>query len=160
RPANAAADEIRIRHQHSNGASARHRGAVRASCYRRRGDRMIRRREFITLLGGATAWPLAARAQQQTKITRVGILGLASAAAVPYVNAVRAGLRDLGYIEGKPEAVPETHDQTGYADFLKGWHLRRREPARLGHHDIRLDQAIAHPRQGVPRKVAHEVDLT
>src|SRR5262249_25574298 len=30
---------------------------------------------------------------------------------------------------GQPEAVPETHDQTGYAHFLKGWHLRRREPA-------------------------------
>jgi len=64
---------------------------------------MIERREFITLLGGAaTAWPLAARAQQPTRVARIGILGLASAAAVaPYVNAVRAGLRDLGYIEGK-----------------------------------------------------------
>src|SRR5262249_24958 len=52
--------------------------------------------------GAVAAWPLAARAQQQTKIARIGILGLASAAAVaPYVNAVRAGLRDLGYIEGK-----------------------------------------------------------
>ena len=61
-----------------------------------------RRRHFITLLGGAAAWPLPGRAQQQTKIARIGILGLASAAAVaPYVNAVRAGLRDLGYIEGK-----------------------------------------------------------
>src|SRR6516165_10865704 len=62
----------------------------------------MRRREFIVALGGAVAWPLAARAQQQTKIARIGILGLASAAAVaPYVNAVRAGLRDLGHIEGK-----------------------------------------------------------
>jgi putative ABC transport system substrate-binding protein len=61
------------------------------------------RRKFITLLGGGAAgWPHAACAQQQTKIARIGILGLASAAAVaPYVNAVRAGLRDLGYIEGK-----------------------------------------------------------
>src|SRR6516225_107593 len=61
---------------------------------------------------------------------------------------------------GQPEAVPETHDQTGYAHFLKGRHLRRREPAGLSHHDIGLDLAVAHPRQGVPRKVAHEVDLT
>jgi putative ABC transport system substrate-binding protein len=61
-----------------------------------------KRRDFITLLGGAAAWPVAARGQQQTKVARIGILGLASAAAVaPYVNAVRAGLRDLGYIEGK-----------------------------------------------------------
>jgi putative ABC transport system substrate-binding protein len=63
----------------------------------------IRRRQFLTLLGGAVAaWPLAAGAQQPTKIARIGILGLASAAAAaPYVNAVRAGLHDLGYIEGK-----------------------------------------------------------
>src|SRR5215813_6226721 len=63
----------------------------------------MRRRDFITVLGGAAAaWPLATRAQQPAGIARIGILGLASAAAVaPYVNAVRAGLRDLGYIEGK-----------------------------------------------------------
>jgi len=62
----------------------------------------MRRRDFITFLGGAAAWPRMAYAQQQTKIVRIGILGLASAAAAaPYVDAVRAGLRDLGYIEGK-----------------------------------------------------------
>jgi len=60
---------------------------------------MSSRREFITLIGGtAVTWPLAARAQQQTKIPRVGFLGLA--AEFSGVEALRAGLRDLGYIEG------------------------------------------------------------
>jgi putative ABC transport system substrate-binding protein len=64
---------------------------------------MSSRREFITLIGGAAAaWPLAARAQQATKVARIGFLGLAPAALyAPRVEALRAGLRDLGYVEGK-----------------------------------------------------------
>jgi putative ABC transport system substrate-binding protein len=59
----------------------------------------LKRREFIALLGGAAAaWPLVARAQQQTKIRRIGFLGLAP--EFSGVEALRAGLRDLGYIEG------------------------------------------------------------
>src|SRR6516165_9779269 len=63
----------------------------------------MRRREFIKLLGGtATVWPLAARAQQPAKIARIGFLGLGPAAAQSNrVKALRAGLRDLGYVEGK-----------------------------------------------------------
>src|SRR5579864_1744300 len=64
----------------------------------------MRRREFVTLLGGATAaWPLAARAQQPgTRIYRVGIVW----ANTPFVSAsrfaaIRQGLRNLGYVEGE-----------------------------------------------------------
>src|SRR5438067_1205812 len=63
----------------------------------------LRRREFITLLGGAAAvWPLPARAQQRAKVAHIGYLGLVSASwHTPRVTAFRAGLRDLGYAEGR-----------------------------------------------------------
>jgi putative tryptophan/tyrosine transport system substrate-binding protein len=64
---------------------------------------MSTRRAFITLLGGtAVAWPLAARAQQPSKVARIGFLGPAPAASYwPRVEGLLAGLRDLGYVEGK-----------------------------------------------------------
>ena len=63
----------------------------------------LKRREFITLLGGvATAWPLAARAQQPAKIARIGFLGSTSPSAVEgRLERFRTGLRDLGYVEGQ-----------------------------------------------------------
>src|SRR5262245_51014399 len=62
-------------------------------------SRHTRRREFISLLGGAAAWPLAARGQQ---VPVIGIL----AVAAPEANAIRLsafreGLRTAGYIEGQ-----------------------------------------------------------
>jgi putative tryptophan/tyrosine transport system substrate-binding protein len=60
----------------------------------------LRRREFITLLGGAAVSPLAARAQQIGKVSRIGFLGAASASGYALqVEGFRLGLRDLGYIE-------------------------------------------------------------
>src|SRR6476661_3958498 len=66
----------------------------------------MRRREFITTLGGAAMWPLGARAQAPVKIARIGFLGLAPASAWSgEVNALRGGLRELGYVEGKNIAL-------------------------------------------------------
>jgi ABC-type uncharacterized transport system substrate-binding protein len=61
----------------------------------------LRRREFITLLGGAAAaWPLAARGQQ-SKMARIGALYIGTADAESFKKELREGLRDLGYVEGQ-----------------------------------------------------------
>jgi putative ABC transport system substrate-binding protein len=65
---------------------------------------MIRRREFITLLGGAAAWPLAADAQQPTRIARIGILTQGSAAG-GFPQIFLNGLRELGFVEGQNLAI-------------------------------------------------------
>jgi putative tryptophan/tyrosine transport system substrate-binding protein len=63
----------------------------------------MRRREFIKGTAGlAATWPLAARAQQPQKVWRVGYLGFGPASSwASEVEALRSGLRDLGYVEGK-----------------------------------------------------------
>jgi putative ABC transport system substrate-binding protein len=64
----------------------------------------MKRRQFIALLGGAAAvWPLAARAQQPGKVSRIGYLSPGSATIGPLArhDAFLQGLRDLGYVEGK-----------------------------------------------------------
>ncbi len=62
----------------------------------------MKRRKFITLLGCAATWPLAARAQTAGKVFRIGFVGLPTADSLPKrPEAFRAGLRELGYQEGR-----------------------------------------------------------
>jgi len=65
----------------------------------------MRRREFITLLGGAAAWPLAAEAQQTTSPRRIGVLLVGLLPESKPAKHFRLGLRDAGYSEGRDVVI-------------------------------------------------------
>jgi ABC-type uncharacterized transport system substrate-binding protein len=65
----------------------------------------MKRREFITLLGGVAAWPLAARAQQPGRLPTIGFLGAAPSIESQRVAAFEQRLRELGWIEGRTVAI-------------------------------------------------------
>src|SRR5262249_40904948 len=104
RLAGAGADEVRVGGQPQDSQGARSRSAADAARPRRRGDRVIERRQFITLLGGAAAWPLAVRAQQGERVRRIGVLmNLAeddSESPIRLAAFVR-GLQELGWTDGR-----------------------------------------------------------
>ena len=78
---------------------------------------MIGRREFVTLLGGAAAWPLAAHAQQAA-LPSVGVVGGGGGdTSTRYVTAFRKGLNENGIIEGQNVTV-EYHWLKGQYDRL------------------------------------------
>jgi ABC-type uncharacterized transport system substrate-binding protein len=77
----------------------------------------VRRREFITLLGGAAAWPLGARAQQPGRPARVGVLTPGGEIANPLYAAFRQEMRRLGYAEGHT-LILEFRSAAGSADRL------------------------------------------
>src|SRR6266545_1636922 len=67
---------------------------------------LLKRREFITLLGGAAVWPLGARAQQPAKLSKIGFFG----ATTPSAQSERTAaflrrLHELGWVEGRTVAI-------------------------------------------------------
>src|SRR5262249_54761680 len=99
-----AADQVRADYPPDDGEGARPHHSADAARPRRRGDRM-KRRAFITLLGGATVtWPLAARAQQPERMRRIGVLLPAAADDAEFQapgGAFQQGLALLGWTIGR-----------------------------------------------------------
>jgi putative ABC transport system substrate-binding protein len=66
----------------------------------------VKRRDFITLVGGAAAWPLMAHAQQPSKLPTIGYLGSSTATAeAQRIAALLQRLRELGWIEGRTVVI-------------------------------------------------------
>src|SRR5260370_459773 len=82
----------------------------------------MRRREFITVLGGAAAWPLAARAQQAGRIARVGVLGpdLNNSVTGPGYQVFLSELRKLGFTEGQNLVVEHRRTDEGLPKAFTG----------------------------------------
>src|SRR5262249_2650366 len=101
RPARASANQVRAGDQSQDREGARARRADNRAGARRRGDRM-KRRAFITLLGGTAALPISAHAQQPLKIWRIGVLESATRELnTPNMNVFLKTFREYGYIEGE-----------------------------------------------------------
>src|SRR4051812_35750462 len=65
----------------------------------------MKRRDFIGLLGGAAAWPLVARAQQTDKPATIGFLSSGGPPNPNTLAALRQGLSDMGFVEGRNLAI-------------------------------------------------------
>jgi putative tryptophan/tyrosine transport system substrate-binding protein len=65
----------------------------------------VKRREFITLVGGAATWPLAARAQQATKLPTIGFLANTASFERRSIDAFVQRLRELGWVESRTVVI-------------------------------------------------------
>ena len=97
--------KYRACHQPQDRQVARSRRAADAARPRRRGDRVMKRREFITLVGGAAmGWPIAGFAQEAGKIRRIGFLRVGAPPAA-FIDGFRRGLREVGLVEGRDYVI-------------------------------------------------------
>ena len=90
----------------------------------------VKRREFITLLGGAAAWPLAVRAQQSGKVIRIGLLGpdLKNPQPMALHRAFLGQLRELGFNEGQNLIVEYRALEDPRGPFVVAMELMRPQP--------------------------------
>ena len=80
----------------------------------------MRRRAFFGFMGGATAWPYVARAQQTTPV--IGYLGSTSMATnAPFVAAFRQALQENGYVEGQNVAIEFRWADLGGTNSSRAW---------------------------------------
>jgi putative ABC transport system substrate-binding protein len=91
---------------------------------------LLRRREFVTLLGGAAAWPLAARAQQTDKVIRIGFFGpaLTSPPPIALYQTFIAELRELGFNEGQNAKLQYRAVDDPRGAFVSASELMRWQP--------------------------------
>jgi putative ABC transport system substrate-binding protein len=80
---------------------------------------LMKRRNFVTLLGAALSWPVTVWGEQTIPVVGFVFSGTAFSAAAPFVAAFKLGLEEAGYIEGKNVAV-EYHFPGGSDESLPG----------------------------------------